>query len=340
MRILVLGGTRFLGRAFVDAARARGHTLTLFNRGRTNPELHAGVERLTGDRDGGLAALAGRTWDAVMDPSGFFPRVVDASARALVGRADRYLFVSSISAYAEPLPRGVDEEAPLARLADPTVEDIGGGNYGGLKALCEERVRDAFADQALVVRPGLIVGPHDTTDRFPYWPRRLARGGEVLAPGSPDAPVQVIDARDLAGWMVSLLERGIAGTFNATGPSQPLTLGRCLETIAAAVGGNARLTWVSDTFLDAGKVEPVDADAALAPRRRPAAGHGEHRAGARRRADVPTARGHGARYARVGALARRRHPRLLAGALGRARTRAARGVGGAQPLDFLRVSVR
>ena len=256
MRILVLGGTRFLGRAFVDAARARGHTLALFNRGRTNPELHAGVERLTGDRDGGLAALAGRTWDAVMDPSGFFPRVVDASARALAGRAQRYLFVSSISAYAEPLPRGVNEEAPLARLADPTVEDIGGGNYGGLKALCEERVRDAFADRALVVRPGLIVGPHDTTDRFPYWPRRLARGGEVLAPGSPDAPVQVIDARDLAAWMVTLLERGVAGTFNATGPSQPLTLGRCLETIAAAVGGNARLTWVSDAFLDAGKVEP------------------------------------------------------------------------------------
>ena len=256
MRILVLGGTRFLGRAFVDAARARGHALTLFNRGRTNPELHAGVERLTGDRDGGLAALAGRTWDAVVDPSGFFPRVVDASARALAGRAQRYLFVSSISAYAEPLPRGVNEEAPLARLADPTVEDIGGGNYGGLKALCEERVRDAFADHALVVRPGLIVGPHDTTDRFPYWPRRLTRGGEVLAPGSPDAPVQVIDARDLAAWMVSLLERGIAGTFNATGPSQPLTLGRCLERIAAAVGGNARLTWVSDAFLDAGKVEP------------------------------------------------------------------------------------
>jgi|KBSSwiStaDraftv2_1062776.scaffolds.fasta_scaffold214280_2 2'-hydroxyisoflavone reductase len=256
MRILVLGGTRFLGRAFVEAAGERGHTLTLFNRGRTNPGLHPGVERITGDRDGGLGALAGRTWDAVMDPSGFFPRVVGASASALAKSAERYLFVSSISVYAEPMPRGVDETAPVARLADPSVEDIGGGNYGGLKALCEERVREAFDDRALVVRPGLIVGPHDTTDRFPYWPRRLARGGEVLAPGSADAPVQLIDVRDLAAWMVTLLERGAGGTFNATGPAQPLAIGRCLERIAAAVGGNAKLTWVSESFLDAQGVEP------------------------------------------------------------------------------------
>jgi 2'-hydroxyisoflavone reductase len=251
-----------VGRAFVEAALARGHVLTLFNRGRTNPELHAGVERLTGDRapaqggPGGLGALAGRTWDAVVDPSGFFPRVVAASAQALAGSVSRYLFVSSISVYAEPMPRGADETAPVARLADPSVEDIGNGNYGGLKALCEERVRDAFAGRALVVRPGLIVGPHDTTDRFPYWTRRLARGGEVLAPGSPDAPVQLIDVRDLAEWMVRLLEHGAGGTFNATGPDSPLTLGACLERIAAAVGGNAKLTWVSDTFLDAQKVEP------------------------------------------------------------------------------------
>jgi len=256
MRILVLGGTRFLGRAFVEAALARGHELTLFNRGRTNPELHPGVARLTGDRDGGLAVLAGRTWDAVMDPSGFFPRVVAASARALAASAGRYLYISSISVYAEPIPRGVDEAGNVATLADPTVEDIGGGNYGGLKALCEERVRDAFGPRALVVRPGLIVGPHDTTDRFPYWPRRLARGGEVLAPGSPDAPTQFIDARDLAAWMVNLIERGIAGTFNATGPAEPLELGRCLERIAAAVGGGATLTWVNEEFLDEHGVGP------------------------------------------------------------------------------------
>src|SRR5262245_1030099 len=256
MRILVLGGTRFLGRSFVDEARARGHALTLFNRGRTNPGLHPGVERLNGDRDGGLGLLTGRTWDAVVDPSGFFPRVVGASATALAGSAGRYLFVSSISAYAEPLPRGADESAPLARLADPTVEDIGNGNYGGLKALCEERVRDGFGERALVVRPGLIVGPHDTTDRFPYWPRRLARGGEVLAPGSPDAPIQLIDVRDLAAWMVALLEQGVGGTFNATGPAEPLTLGRCLERISTAVGGGAKLAWVSDDFLDTQGIQP------------------------------------------------------------------------------------
>src|SRR5882762_6808084 len=202
MRILVLGGTRFLGRGFVVAAQARGHELTLFNRGRTNPELHPRVERILGDRDGGLGALAGRTWDAVVDPSGFFPRVVGASARALAGSVGRYLFVSSISVYAEPIPHGVDETAPVAPLADPAVEDIGGGAYGGLKALCEDRVREAFGERATVVRPGLIVGPHDTTDRFPYWPRRIARGGEVLAPGEPSAPVQLIDARDLAAFMV------------------------------------------------------------------------------------------------------------------------------------------
>src|SRR5262249_39769651 len=155
------------GRAFVETARARGHELTLFSRGRTNPDLHAGVERITGDRDGGLAALAGRTWDAVMDPSGFFPRIVGASARALAGSAQSYLFVSTISVYAEPMPRGVNESAPVAKLSDPTVEDIGGGAYGGLKALCEDAVRDAFGARALIVRPGLIVGPHDTTDRFP-----------------------------------------------------------------------------------------------------------------------------------------------------------------------------
>jgi 2'-hydroxyisoflavone reductase len=256
MRILVLGGTRFVGRAFVDAARARGHELTLFNRGRTNAELHASVERILGDRDGGLGALAGRTWDAVMDPSGFFPRVVGASAHALAGSAGRYLFVSTISVYAEPLARGADETAPRVRLADPGVEELSGENYGGLKAICEERVHEAFGERALVVRPGLVVGPHDTYDRFPYWPRRLARGGEVLAPGEPSAPTQFVDARDLAGWMVALLERGVAGTLNATGPAEPLTLGRCLERIASAVGGTGTLTWLSEAFLREQGVEP------------------------------------------------------------------------------------
>ncbi|HEY6195181.1 MAG TPA: SDR family oxidoreductase [Candidatus Eisenbacteria bacterium] len=256
MRILVLGGTRFLGRHLVEAAAARGHALTLFNRGLTNPALHAGIERITGDRDGGLDALGERTWDAVVDPSGFFPRIVGASARALAGRAGRYLFVSTISVYAEPVARGADESAPVARLADPGVETLDGGTYGALKAACEETVREAFGERALIVRPGLIVGPHDTSDRFPYWPRRLARGGTVLAPGEPTAPVQLIDVRDLADWMLSLVERGVGGTFHATGPAEPLTLGRCLERVAAAVGASPRLRWASEAFLREQGVEP------------------------------------------------------------------------------------
>lgn len=256
MRILVLGGTRFLGRHFVSIARECGHEVTLFNRGRTNPGLHPGVERITGDRDGGLAALEGRRWDAVVDPAGYFPRIVGASARALRGSASRYLFVSSISVYAEPIAPGSDESAPVARIADPTVEEITGETYGALKALCEERVAEPWGDRATIVRPGLIVGPDDTTDRFPYWPRRMARGGEVLAPGSPDAPTQMIDVRDLAGWMVRLLEGDTGGTFNATGPAAPLTMGACLSRVNAAVGGRGTLTWVSEEFLRAQDVQP------------------------------------------------------------------------------------
>jgi 2'-hydroxyisoflavone reductase len=230
--------------------------VTLYNRGRTNPEVHPGVERITGDRDGGLAALRGRTWDAVVDPSGFYPRLVGASARALAGAVGRYLFVSSISVYADPVPRGATESAPVARIPDPNVETLEGGAYGALKALCEVAVRDAFGERATVVRPGLIVGPHDTTDRFPYWPRRMARGGEVLAPGEPTAPTQFIDVRDLASFMLSLVERDVAGTFNATGPAERLALGHCLERIAAAVGPAPQLTWVSEEFLKAQGIEP------------------------------------------------------------------------------------
>jgi len=256
LRILVLGGTRFLGRHFVQAALAARHTLTLFHRGTSNPGLFPEVEHVLGDRDGGLGALAGRTWDVVLDPSGYFPRVVSASARSLAGATARYLFVSSISVYAEPLAVGLDEGAPVATLADPTVETITGETYGGLKARCEQVVRDVFGDRATVVRPGLIVGPHDTTDRFPYWPRRLARGGDVLAPGRPDAPTQFVDARDLAAWMLGLFERDVPGTYNATGPASPLTLGECLTRIAAAVGGGARLTWVPEAFLREQGVQP------------------------------------------------------------------------------------
>ncbi|MFM7231979.1 MAG: NAD-dependent epimerase/dehydratase family protein [bacterium] len=256
MRILVLGGTRFLGRHLVHAALARGHALTLLHRGRSDASAFPEAEHLIADREGDLGVLAGRTWDAVVDPSGYRPGVVAASARALAGAVGRYLFVSTISVHAKPLMPGADEHAPRIRLADPGVSDGTPEAYGGLKALCEDEVAAVFGARATVVRPGLIVGPHDTTDRFPYWPRRLARGGEVLAPGRPEAPVQMVDARDLAAWMLDLLERDRAGTFNAVGPERPFTMAEALTHIAAGVGVDPALTWVDEAFLLAHEVVP------------------------------------------------------------------------------------
>ena len=257
MDLLLMGGTRFLGRHLAEAALAAGHRVTLFHRGRTGADLHPGAERVLGDRDGGLGALAGRRWDAVVDFCGYVPRVVGASASALREAAGHYTFVSSISAYAMPFTPGADEAHALATLADPAVEEVTGETYGGLKAACERTARDGFGDtRVLVVRPGLIVGPHDPTDRFPYWPRRIARGGEVLAPGVPEMPVQVIDVRDLAAWMLGMVERGVTGVFNAVGPVETLTLRRCLERIASALGASPRVTWVDEAFLLERSVEP------------------------------------------------------------------------------------
>ena len=257
MDLLLFGGTRFLGRHLAAAALAAGHRVTLFHRGRTGAELHPGAERILGDRDGGLAALAGRRWDAVVDLCGYVPRVVGASAGVLREAAGHFTFVSSISAYAMPFTHGADESHALATLADPAVEEVTGETYGGLKAACERAARDGFGNaRVLVVRPGLIVGPHDPTDRFPYWPRRLTRGGEVLAPGVPELPVQVIDVRDLAAWMLALVERGVTGAFNAVGPAETLTLRSCLERIATALGAAPQVTWVDEAFLLARGVEP------------------------------------------------------------------------------------
>lgn len=251
MRLLVLGGTRFLGRAAVEAALARGHEVTLFNRGETNPELFPDAENLRGDRDGDLAALEGREWDAVIDPSGYVPRIVRASAELLRGSVAHYVFVSSLSVYAEPLAVGLDESAATVVLGDPTTEDhmaMGEENvYGGLKKLCEEAVAESFPEAHANVRAGLIVGPNDTSGRFTYWVVRLDRGGDVLAPAPPERLVQFVDVRDLAGWMLTLAEARVTGTFNATGESMPL--GRTLETIREATGADARLVWVDESFL-------------------------------------------------------------------------------------------
>lgn len=255
MRLLVLGGTRFLGRHLVEAALARGHEPTLFNRGRTAPHLFAGVEQLRGERDGDLAALRGRSWDAVVDTCGYLPRVVRRSAEALRGSAARYLFVSSISVYADASAAGQDERAPRARLPDPGCEDIP-AHYGALKAACEDEVQAAFGERAILLRPGLIVGPFDPSGRFTYWVQRVGRGGTVLAPPSPGYPVQFIDARDLASWTLDLVERRLSGAFNASGPATPLNFGAYLEECCRALGTRTEFVWPDAAFLDRHGVAP------------------------------------------------------------------------------------
>jgi 2'-hydroxyisoflavone reductase len=247
VRLLVLGGTAFLGRALVEDALGRGHELTLFNRGRTNPELFPEAEKLRGDRDVDVSALAGREWDAAIDVATFLPRAVRLSVDALGESVSRYVFVSSISAYAD-LSAPVDEESPVAELDDPASESP--EDYGALKAACERLVLARFADRGLVVRPGLIVGPHDPTDRFTYWPRRVAQGGRVLAPAPPDQPIQFIDVRDLAAWIVTAVERGLSGIYNATGDG--VTFERLLE--ACAEGTDAEIVWVDPERLVAAGV--------------------------------------------------------------------------------------
>lgn len=249
MELLIIGGTIFLGRYLVESALERGHRVTLFNRGQHSPELFPEVEKLRGDRDGGLDALRGRRWDAVIDTCGYVPRIVRASAELLAGAVDHYTFISSISVYAKLDRPGMDEQAELGRLDDETVEQITGETYGPLKVLCERAVEQALPGRALIVRPGLIVGPHDVSDRFPYWPRRVARGGEVLAPGHPRVLTQIIDVRDLADWTVAMAERRATGAYNATGPAAPLTMGEVLETCREVTGSDARFTWVDDAFL-------------------------------------------------------------------------------------------
>jgi 2'-hydroxyisoflavone reductase len=241
MRLLVLGGTKFLGRAAVEIALARGHEVTLFNRGQTNPELFPEAEKLRGDRDGDLSALEGREWDAVIDPSGFVPRIVRSSTELLRDSVAHYLFVSSGSVYAEPYVAGYDEGAPTVEPEDPASEDVL-RDYGALKAACEEVVREVFPGAHTNVRAGLLVGPHDGSGRFTYWPLRGSLDGDVLAPGSPELLTQFIDVRDLGGWMVDACERQLNGTFNATG--EPTPLGVVLEAC-----GISEPVWVDESFL-------------------------------------------------------------------------------------------
>ena len=265
MRILILGGTGFTGPFQVQYALSRGHKVTVFNRGKTHPgELPKEVEQLVGDRNGQLDALKDKKWDVVIDNPTSVPVWVRDVAQVLKGNVERYVFISTISVYADTSKPGTDENAPLAKYtgSDPmkeTRETIIASKfalYGPLKALSEKEAEKWFPKQTLIIRPGLIVGPRDETDRFTYWPVRIDRGGEVLAPGEPNDPVQFIDGRDLAEWTIRMVEQRQTGVYNATGPEKMLGIGAMLEGIKAANNSKANFTWVNADFLEAQKVAP------------------------------------------------------------------------------------
>jgi 2'-hydroxyisoflavone reductase len=263
LRILILGGTGFTGPYQVRYALSRGHTVTTFNRGKTHPgKLPKEVEQLIGDRNGQLDALKGRKWDVAIDNPTTLPVWVRDAAEVLKGNVERYVFISTISVYADT-SKGVDETAPLAKYegADPYKETLeamklsGYKMYGPLKASSEKEAEKWFPGKTLIIRPGLIVGPRDETDRFTYWPVRIERGGEVLAPGTPNDPVQFIDARDLAEWTIRMVENRETGIYNATGPAKPLVIGEMLNQIKEALNSTATFTWVPADFLEKQKVE-------------------------------------------------------------------------------------
>jgi 2'-hydroxyisoflavone reductase len=255
LRVLILGGTGFIGPHFVEALRVHGHTLTLFNRGKRNPGLFkdSDVETLIGDRDGKLDALKGHDWDVVIDDSGRVPRQVQLSADLLKGHVKHYIFISSISAYADLSKPNLDEDAPLAKLDDPTVEKVTDGTYGGMKALCEQIVTTAYGAHSTIIRPSYIVGPGDPTDRFTYWPVRVSRGGEMLVPGTAKDPMQFIDSRDLAEFVRLCVERRIAGKYNLCNAPHSVSMGAILETSTKISGADTHYVWADAEFLDANK---------------------------------------------------------------------------------------
>jgi 2'-hydroxyisoflavone reductase len=285
LRILILGGTGFLGPACTESAIARGHKITHFNSGRTEERRHAigrpslvpeGVEQLYGNRDPnktaadrknegkpdapkdpdspkGLSQLVGRKWDAVIDTSGFFPRFVKASAELLAPNVKQYLFISTISVYKDFSAPNFDETAPLSTLADPTTEEMGVNfaNYGGGKALCEKAAEQAMPGRVTNLRPGFMVGPRDTSGRFLYWPVRASLGGVMIVPGAPSDPIQFIDVRDVADWIVHCLEQSYVGVYNVTGPAKPLSMKAMVEGVRTGTDSRVQFVWIDDGFLDA-----------------------------------------------------------------------------------------
>jgi 2'-hydroxyisoflavone reductase len=235
MRLLIIGGTQFVGRHIAEAAIEREHDVTIFHRGRTNTDAIPAAARILGDRDHDLDRLDGQTWDATIDVCAYVPRQVHELAKALDGRGGRHVFISTVSVYTEPAPPNINEDAALATLDDPTTEDVTGETYGGLKVLCEQAIAEHYAD-AIVIRPTYVVGPHDYTHRFTYWVNRIAEGGRVVAPNLPDYQIQVIDGRDQARWIIELLERSDSGTFHTVSPPPPFTYMDMLAAIVDAVG--------------------------------------------------------------------------------------------------------
>lgn len=288
LRILILGGTGFVGPACTESALARGHSITLFNSGRTEERRHEagrpsvvpqGVEVLYGNRDPnktaadrkvdgkagatkdenspkGLSQLVGKKWDAVIDTCGYFPRMVKASAELLAPNVRQYIFISTISVYKDTSKPNYDENAQLATLSDPTVEEMGKdfANYGGGKALCEKAAEAAMPGRVSVVRPGFIVGPRDTSGRFIYYPVRASMGGIMAVPGRPADPIQIIDVRDLTDWMIRMIEDNVTGIYNATGPASELSMIAYLHGIRKGIGSNASFIWIEDEFLKAQKI--------------------------------------------------------------------------------------
>lgn len=254
MRILALGGTRFVGRHIVEAARTAGHTVTVFNRGQTPLPWHD-VEQLTGDRDtGDLDALHDREWDACIDVSAYLPKHARASAELLAGQVGHYVFISTASVYVVDPAGGMDETTAVLAAALAEADAAGAELYGARKVACEQEVERAFPGRTLIIRPGIVAGPHDPTNRFTWWVERLARAGDVLAPGSPDAPVQLVDGRDLGAFTVAQSERLATGVFNVCGP--PSSFGELIGACRTGTGASPEVTWVSEQLLLERDVEP------------------------------------------------------------------------------------
>jgi nucleoside-diphosphate-sugar epimerase len=258
MKLLILGGTRFLGRHMAEAALRGGCEVTLFHRGQTNPGLFPAAEELLGDRDGGLGALGDRVWDSVIDVNGYVPRLVRDSARRLKDRTERYVFVSTLSVLGNPAIPNQDEGAALAKPPDASVEEITKDTYGGLKAACEIAVQGEIPGRALIVRPGFVVGPWDYTGRFNYWLRRFKEGGEMLVPGEPSGPLQFIDVRDLAEFVVKMARSKGTGIYHAVGPREPLSWGALFDECRAVTRSDTRVTWIREEILESLGVQPSE----------------------------------------------------------------------------------